>query len=148
MCNHSSKSFCDPRHYSAIFLKIYLPGLFMPCPGPNNATKEISNNSINHNFQQKQLYYYEYSGWFSKSWQNQENQKILTEWQLCPNFPKDCWKLLPLFNSINWPSLMTFKLWFKRYIYSKMHPASYSNTHHLTDFLNYVTVKNTQKLNI
>ena len=29
-----------------------------------------------------------------------------------------------------------------------MHPASYSNTHHLTDFLNYVTVKNTQKLNI
>ena len=33
----------------------------MPCPGPNNATKEISNNSINHNFQQKQLYYYEYS---------------------------------------------------------------------------------------
>ena len=29
-----------------------------------------------------------------------------------------------------------------------MHPASYSNTHHVTDFLNYVAVKNTQKLNI
>ena len=32
------------------FLKIQLPGLFMPCPGLNNARKEISNNSKNPDF--------------------------------------------------------------------------------------------------
>ena len=60
------------------------------------------------------------------------------------NCSKDYWKLLPLFLSINWPSLLT--LWVEcQKIYSKMYLTSRTGTHRdVTDFVNLEMVKNTK----
>ena len=59
-----------------------------------------------------------------------------------PNCLKVSWKLLRLFISINWPSLVT--LWVViQNIYSKMHHVSCTNTHYdVTDLVHYRMVKN------
>ena len=54
-----------------------------------------------------------------------------------PNCSKDYWKLLPLFISINWLSLVTLWVVVQK-IYSKMHLVS------CTDLVNHGMVKNTK----
>ena len=50
-----------------------------------------------------------------------------------PNCSKDSWKSLPLFITINWPSL--FSCGSKDIL--KMHPVSSTNTHYgITDLVN------------
>ena len=67
---------------------------------------------------------------------------VLKRWKdLCS---EDFWKLFPLFIPISWPGLSTVWVVAQK-IYSKMHPAFCTNTHHdVTDLLNYVLVKNTK----
>ena len=67
-------------------------------------------------------------------------------WNLDPvlKFSKDSRKLLPLHISINWPSLVGYWVVVQK-IYSKMHPASCTNTYHdVTDLVNHRMVKNTK----
>ena len=61
-----------------------------------------------------------------------------------PNCSKDSWKLLPLFRSINWPSLVIYRdaVW---KIYSKMCPVSFTNIlHDVIDLVNRGMVKKTR----
>ena len=70
----------------------------------------------------------------------------LKEIELSPtpqNCSKDSWKLLLLFISINWPSLVTWWVVIQK-IYSKMHPVSCTNTHDVTDLPNHGMAKNTK----
>ena len=61
-----------------------------------------------------------------------------------PNCSNDSWKLLPLFISIDWPSLVTLWLVVQK-IYSKMQPVSCTDTHHeVTDLVNHRIVENTK----
>ena len=61
-----------------------------------------------------------------------------------PNCSKDTWKLLSLFISISWPSLMTLWVLVQKICW-KIHPVSFTNTHHeFTDLLNHGIVKNTK----
>ena len=58
------------------------------------------------------------------------------------NCSNDSGKLLPLFISISWPSLVTWWVLVQK-IYLKMHPVSCSDTHHdVTDLVNHGMVKN------
>ena len=58
------------------------------------------------------------------------------------NFSNDSWKLLPLFTSISWPSLVTSWVLVQK-IYSEMHTVSCTNTDHdVTDLVNHWMVKN------
>ena len=61
-----------------------------------------------------------------------------------PTYSKDCRKLLPLFISVNWPSLVTWWVVVQK-IYSKLHTVTCTNTHHeVTDLVNLGMVKNTK----
>ena len=61
-----------------------------------------------------------------------------------PNGSKDYWKLLTLFISIIWPSLVTSWVVVQK-IYSKMYLVSCTNTHRdVTDSVNHAMVKNTK----
>ena len=67
-------------------------------------------------------------------------------WNLAPVLQivqKDCWKLLPLLISINWPSLETLFFVVQK-IYWKMHPVSCNTQHDVTDLENHGMVKITK----
>ena len=65
-----------------------------------------------------------------------------------PNCSKDSWKLLTLFISINWQSLVIYWVVAQK-IYSKMHPVSCTDAHHdITDLVNHGMVENTKTWNL
>ena len=72
--------------------------------------------------------------------------KLKTAWNLAQVFQivqKFSEKKLPLLISINWPSLVGYWVVVQT-IYSKMHPVSHTNTHHITDLVNHGMVQNTK----
>ena len=107
------------------FSSWYLPFLIVPySPIQRNETLKLSNGLL--------------SNW---SWGRLLNWKWL---ELIPSIPsrsKDFRKILPFFISINWPSLVGWKVMVQK-IYSKMHPVPSTNTHH--DLVNHGMVKNTK----
>ena len=82
--------------------------------------------------------------WLLSNWGRLLNWKDLELSHRPLNCSKDSWKLLPLYISISWSSLVTSRVLVYK-MSSKIRPVSRANTHHdVTEFENNGIAKNTK----